>query len=210
MTTAQSAQFEARQHPWLPIGRATLSPERCELHFLMVGGHQLGDERQVGDLGGRPAKLEEDYEGDVVDERGPLGRGLRAAQAGVEYEGEGQQDADSPWGDKRQELALGPAGREARSRGGTHTSPEVLGHRMAAQSPRGTADVAASHSGIYSSSCSSPSCSYSVGTRSWQPSAGAVSKSLSPGTPKLTLVGLRSPARLPWGCPPGLLLEPSS
>jgi len=63
----------------------------------MVTGRQLGDEGQVGDLRGCPAELEDDDEGEVVDEGCPLRRVLIAAQAGVEDEGEGQEDAGGAW-----------------------------------------------------------------------------------------------------------------
>lgn len=73
------------------------SPESCELNLLMVTGHQLGDEGQVGDLCGCPAELEDDDEGEVVDEGCPLRRVLLATQAGVEDEGEGHKDTGGAW-----------------------------------------------------------------------------------------------------------------
>lgn len=64
----------------------------------MVTGHQLWNETQVGDLRGSPTKLEDDDEGPVVHQGGPLGRGLPAAQTRAEDEREGQQDTDSACG----------------------------------------------------------------------------------------------------------------
>ena len=51
----------------------------------------------MGDLGGGPAELEDDDEGDEVDEAGPLWRVEITADTLVKDEGEGQQDADSSW-----------------------------------------------------------------------------------------------------------------
>lgn len=64
----------------------------------MVIGDELGDEAEVGNLCSSPAKLEDDNEGPVVEEGNPLGRGLPAAQAGTEDEGEGEQDAEGACG----------------------------------------------------------------------------------------------------------------
>lgn len=78
-----------------------MSPESCEFHLLMVTGHQLRDEREVGDLRGRPAELKDDDEGEVVDEGRPLWSALLAAQAGVEDEGEGDEDTSGTWEERR-------------------------------------------------------------------------------------------------------------
>lgn len=59
----------------------------------MVIGDELGDKAEVGNLRSGPAKLEDDNEGPVVEEGGPLRRGRPTAQAGAEDEGEGEQDA---------------------------------------------------------------------------------------------------------------------
>lgn len=64
----------------------------------MVIGDELRDEAEVGNLCSSPAKLEDDNEGPVVEEGNPLGRGLPAAQAGTEDEGEGEQDAEGACG----------------------------------------------------------------------------------------------------------------
>ena len=58
----------------------------------MVIGDELGDKAEVGNLCSGPAKLEDDDEGPIVEEGGPLGRGCPTAQAGTEDEGEGEQD----------------------------------------------------------------------------------------------------------------------
>lgn len=63
----------------------------------MLTGDQLRNERQVGDLSGGPANLENDDEGDKVDLTGPL-RGVgTASQTLVEDEGEGQQHGQRTW-----------------------------------------------------------------------------------------------------------------
>lgn len=64
----------------------------------MVVGNKLGDEAEVGNLCSSPAKLEDDNEGPIVEEGGPLRRGRPTAQAGTEDEGEGEQDADGACG----------------------------------------------------------------------------------------------------------------
>lgn len=64
----------------------------------MVTGHQLWDETQVGNLCGSPAKLEDDDEGPIVQQGGPLRRGLPAAQTRAEDEWEGEQDTDGACG----------------------------------------------------------------------------------------------------------------
>lgn len=81
-----------------PLRRCAAVPEGRELHLLVVVGGELRDEAEVGDLRGRPAELEDDDEGPIVEEGGPLGRGCPAAQAGAEDEGEGQQDTDGACG----------------------------------------------------------------------------------------------------------------
>ena len=78
-----------------------MSPESCQFHLLMVTGHQLRDKGEVGDLRGCPAELEDDDEGEVVDEGCPLWSALLAAQAGVEDEGEGDEDAGGTWEERR-------------------------------------------------------------------------------------------------------------
>lgn len=70
-------------------------PEGRELHLLVVTGHQLWDETQVGNLRGSPAKLEDDDEGCIVQQGSPLGCGSRAAQARAEDEREREQDTHS-------------------------------------------------------------------------------------------------------------------
>lgn len=70
-------------------------PEGRELHLLVVTGHQLWDEAQVGNLRGSPAKLEDDDEGSIVQQGSPFRRGFPAAQARAEDEREGEQDTDS-------------------------------------------------------------------------------------------------------------------
>uniref|UniRef100_A0A2D4IRH5 Uncharacterized protein n=1 Tax=Micrurus lemniscatus lemniscatus TaxID=129467 RepID=A0A2D4IRH5_MICLE len=70
--------------------------ESCELHLLMVSSDQLWYEREVRDLGGCPAKLEDDNKWDEVDEGSPLRCILRAADAWAEDEGEGDQNTDGP------------------------------------------------------------------------------------------------------------------
>lgn len=55
----------------------------------------------MGDLCGCPAKLEDDDEGEVVDEGCPLWRVLLAGQAGVEDEGEGHKNARGAWEESR-------------------------------------------------------------------------------------------------------------
>lgn len=64
-------------------------PVCSELHFSMLTGDQLWDERQVGDLRGGPAKLEDDDEWGKVDQAGPLRSVRVTAQALVEDEGKG-------------------------------------------------------------------------------------------------------------------------
>lgn len=75
------------------------SPESRELHLPMVTAHQLGDEGQVGHLCGRPAKLEDDDEGEVVDEGCPLRSALPAGQAGAKDKGKGHEDTGGAWGE---------------------------------------------------------------------------------------------------------------
>lgn len=67
----------------------------------MITGHQLWDEGQVGDLCGCPAELEDDDEGEVVDEGCPLWCVFLATQAGVEDEGEGHEDTGGAWEEGR-------------------------------------------------------------------------------------------------------------
>ena len=59
----------------------------------MLAGDQLGDKRQVGDLRGRPAKLEDHNEGQEVDQADPLGGCGVTAQTLVEDEGKRQDHA---------------------------------------------------------------------------------------------------------------------
>lgn len=63
-------------------------PVRSELHFLMLARHQLRNEGQMGNLGGCPSKLEDDYEGGEVGDTDPLWSVQITAQALVKYEGE--------------------------------------------------------------------------------------------------------------------------
>lgn len=55
----------------------------------MLACDQLRNERQVGNLGSSPAKLEDDDEWDGVNESRRLWGSLITSNAGVEYEGEG-------------------------------------------------------------------------------------------------------------------------
>lgn len=50
----------------------------------------------MGDLGGSPAELEDDDEGDEVDETGPLWSVLTTADTLIKDEGERDDDADRP------------------------------------------------------------------------------------------------------------------
>lgn len=63
----------------------------------MLTGDQLRNERQVGDLSGGPAELEDDDEWDEVGQTGPLRGTGTAAQTLVEDEGEGQQHSQRTW-----------------------------------------------------------------------------------------------------------------
>lgn len=82
---------QGRVHvPSRPCPPCRVVPESCELHLLVVIGDELGDEAEVGNLRGSPAKLEDDNEGSVVDEGGPLRCGWPTAQAGAEDEREGE------------------------------------------------------------------------------------------------------------------------
>lgn len=68
-------------------------PVRRELHFIVLTGDQLRDERQVRDLRGGPAELEYDDEWREVEQAGPLRRVSGAAQTLVEDEGKGDSHA---------------------------------------------------------------------------------------------------------------------
>lgn len=63
----------------------------------MFTGDQLGNERQVGDLGCGPAELENDDEWNKVGQTGPLRGVVTASQTSVEDEGEGQQHSQRTW-----------------------------------------------------------------------------------------------------------------
>lgn len=71
-----------------------LVPVRRELHLGVLAGHQLGNERQVGDLSGGPAELKDDDERGEIDETHPLRENPTAAQTRVKDERERQQHAD--------------------------------------------------------------------------------------------------------------------
>ena len=72
-------------------------PVCSELYFSMLTGDQLWNEREVGDLCGRPAKLKDDDERDEVGQADPLrGKGV-AAQTLVEDEGKGQHHTHCAW-----------------------------------------------------------------------------------------------------------------
>lgn len=73
------------------------SPVRGELHLVALSGHQLRDEGQVWDLSGCPAALEDDDEGGKVNDLSPLRSAVGTGQAGVEDEGEGYKNTNSPW-----------------------------------------------------------------------------------------------------------------
>ena len=62
----------------------------------MLTGHQLWDEGEMGDLGGGPAKLEDDDEGDEIGETHPVWGVHVTTQAWVEDEGEGNKHAKGP------------------------------------------------------------------------------------------------------------------
>lgn len=51
----------------------------------------------MGNLRGSPAKLEDDDEGPIVQQRSPLRCGFPTAQAWAEDEWEGEQDTDSAY-----------------------------------------------------------------------------------------------------------------
>lgn len=57
----------------------------------MLTSHQLGDQGQVRNLNGGPAKLEDDDEGDEVGHAGPLRGDGAAAHTLVKNKGEGKQ-----------------------------------------------------------------------------------------------------------------------
>ena len=81
-----------------PVQRADVtSPVRGELHLVALAGHELWDERQVWDLSGRPAELEDDDEGGEVKKLSPLRRVGVTGQAGVKNEGERHHDTNSSW-----------------------------------------------------------------------------------------------------------------
>lgn len=63
-------------------------PVRSELHFLMLARRQLGNEGEMGNLGGRPSKLEDDDEGGEVGETDPLWSVQITTQALIKYKGE--------------------------------------------------------------------------------------------------------------------------
>lgn len=73
------------------------SPVRSELHLGALTGHQLRDEREVRDLSGCPAELEDDDEGREVEDLSPLRSVVGAGQARGEDEGERHQDANDSW-----------------------------------------------------------------------------------------------------------------
>ncbi len=61
----------------------------------MLASHQFGNEGEMGNLGGRPSKLEDDDERGEVSETDPLWSVQITAQALVKYKGERQQDTNS-------------------------------------------------------------------------------------------------------------------
>lgn len=71
-------------------------PVRGELHLGRLGRHQLRNEGQVGDLGRGPAELEDDDEGDEVDETRPLRSVLATAHTLIKDKGERDHDAERP------------------------------------------------------------------------------------------------------------------